>query len=64
MKQDVERLLKQKEKDRIFVELEMNRTQDEEDKWVEDHVNVMEEIEDDEDKEWEMKWLWAEYVVK
>ena len=51
MKQDVERLLKQKEKDRIFVELEMNRTQDEEDKWVEDHVNVMEEIEDDEDKE-------------
>lgn len=24
----------------------------------------MEEIEDDEDKEWEIKRLWAEYVVK
>jgi len=64
LKKDVEWLLKAKERDWLFIELESSKAQDEEDKYVEDFVNVNEDLEDDDDKEREIKRLWAEYIVK
>lgn len=64
LRKDVERLGASKESDRNYVELESQKAQDEEDKYVEDRVNINEALEDEDDKERETKRLRMEYVAR